>query len=174
MSSIRIREAVEQAAPGYPRGRVRRPFPHCVLGVLTIGLLAAGPARGQSPVGWRQVATTGPGVRIGAGMAFDSVRGKAVLFGGYDGNQNLCDTWEWDGIEWRQVATTGPGPRYRVTMAFDSARGRTVLHGGMGGGGDTWEWDGSQWTQVSTAGPSARYDAVMAYDSCLLYTSRCV
>jgi len=30
-------------------------------------------------------------------MAYDSGRGKIVLFGGYAGSAVLGDTWEWDG-----------------------------------------------------------------------------
>jgi hypothetical protein len=32
-------------------------------------------------------------------MAYDRVRQKIVMFGGYDGNDNLADTWEWDQSE---------------------------------------------------------------------------
>ena len=44
-------------------------------------------------------------------MAYDSKRGRTVLFGGSAGNVNLNDTWEWDGQDWTQVADTGPPAR---------------------------------------------------------------
>src|SRR5262245_11281982 len=34
---------------------------------------------------WRRVSTTGPSPRAGHAMAYDSARGRVVLFGGYDG-----------------------------------------------------------------------------------------
>src|SRR5436309_145576 len=86
-------------------------------------------------------------------MAYDSARGRVVLFGG----SGLGDTWEWDGTSWTQRASSGPPPRYKHAMAYDSARGRVVLFGGDGAAGpylaDTWEWDGTAWTQRSPSGP---------------------
>lgn len=118
---------------------------------------------------WSLIDSSGPSRREGAPIAYDSVRDRLVMFGGYDGYTSLGDTWEWDRTTWRRVATTGPSPRYAATMVFDSARGRTVLFGGAfyPGGvfyGDTWEWDGQAWANVATTGPSARI-AYMAFDS---------
>jgi hypothetical protein len=50
-----------------------------------------------------------PSPRTGAAIAFDSVRQKVVLFGGFAGNPYqpgtaLTDTWEWDGTTWKKVA----------------------------------------------------------------------
>ncbi len=101
-------------------------------------------------------------------MAYDSVRGVTVLFGGWDGLSIFGDTWEWDGSSWTQVSSSGPSARYEHAMAYDSARGVTVLFGGRDVSSrfrDTWEWDRSSWTQVSTSGPSARELLAMAYDS---------
>jgi hypothetical protein len=36
-------------------------------------------------------------------MAYDAARSRLVLFGGYNGTENLNDTWEWDGTQWRCV-----------------------------------------------------------------------
>src|ERR1035441_6585189 len=52
-----------------------------------------------------------PSAREHHAMAYDSVRGRTVLFGGYDGSSYLGDTWEWNGANWTQVATTGPSAR---------------------------------------------------------------
>jgi hypothetical protein len=44
-------------------------------------------------------------------MAYDSVRGRSVLFGGGTdliGTSVLRDTWERDGANWTQMADSGP------------------------------------------------------------------
>jgi len=110
-----------------------------------------------------------PYARNFAAMAYDSARGRVVLFGGHDGTHALNDTWEWDGSTWTQRRpATSPPARSRHAMAYDSARGRVVLFGGNFGPGisDTWEWDGTNWVQRTPAtNPPARYGAAMAYDS---------
>ena len=44
---------------------------------------------------WAEVTTSGPSSRVYYGMAYDSVRQVTVLFGGWDGNTSLSDTWEY-------------------------------------------------------------------------------
>ena len=100
-------------------------------------------------------------------MAYDSLRGVSVMFGG---EWSYSDTWEWDGATWVNVSpATGPQGRYGHNMVFDSSRGVTVLFGGAGGWagpfGETWEWDGQSWTQAASLGPTARTGHAMAYDS---------
>jgi hypothetical protein len=82
-------------------------------------------------------------------MAYDSARGRTVLFGGYDGSQ-LGDTWEWDGSSWTQVFTpSAPAARSSVAIAYDVASRRVVLFGGSygwpNGLDDTWHYDGANW-----------------------------
>jgi hypothetical protein len=36
-------------------------------------------------------------------MAYDPARSRIVVFGGYDGRNNLNDTWEFDGASWSRV-----------------------------------------------------------------------
>jgi len=100
-------------------------------------------------------------------MAFDSIRGRVVHFGGWS-NGILGDTWEWDGALWRRQSTTGPSARYGHAMVYDAARHLIVLFGGIDGAGnylnDTWEWDGTAWNQRTVQGPSARQGHAMAYD----------
>src|SRR5581483_10553135 len=115
---------------------------------------------------WAQVAGT-PSSRQEHAMAFDSARGRTVLFGGTN-NVTYGDTWEWDGTLWSQRATGGPPARTWHALAYDGARGKTVLFGGAGTSGllgDTWEWDGSSWTQRPVSGPSARSRHALSYDS---------
>lgn len=111
--------------------------------------------------------------RDGFALAYDSVRGKVVLFGGnsnYIGH--LSDTWEWDGTIWQQRSSGGPAPRKWHAMAFDSARGVTVLFGGRHDVSpyamfsDTWEWNGSYWIEhFGVAGPAPRRGHSMAFDT---------
>jgi galactose oxidase-like protein len=49
---------------------------------------------------WTQVADTGPSVRGGHAMAYDSLRGRVILFGGDDGQNSFGDTWAWNGTDW--------------------------------------------------------------------------
>jgi len=106
-------------------------------------------------------------------MAYDSARGKVVLFGGAYSDGYLSDTWEWDGTNWAlRSPATSPSARSGAAVAYDSGRGRIVLFGGFNGMNgtnysyDTWEWDGSSWTQRNpTASPPQRHQAGIAYDS---------
>src|SRR5690606_11603877 len=70
-----------------------------------------------------------PPRRTEPAMAYDSARGKVVLFGGADSHLR-GDTWEWDGVSWRRVATTGPSARDGHAMAYDATRKKVVLFGG--------------------------------------------
>ncbi|HEY2515701.1 MAG TPA: kelch repeat-containing protein [Polyangiaceae bacterium] len=117
---------------------------------------------------WQKRSDSFGGVtRTGHQMAFDSARGRVVLFGGLTGSPAtpLADTWEWDGATW-----TSPQPalhplaRSGHAMTFDTTRGRTVLYGGTAGN-DTWEWDGATWAPKSPATrPNATVGAAMAFD----------
>ena len=120
---------------------------------------------------WVQSSAQGPSAREGPSLAYDSVRGQTVLFGGSgtNGQPYLGDTWEYDGNVWTQRQASGPQARYLAPMAYDSLRRVTVLFGGYGLPGtlqDTWEWDGSSWTQrYLLHNPSARDWSAMTYDS---------
>lgn len=106
--------------------------------------------------------------RYGFDVAYDPVRGVAVLFGGYTGNQSLGDTWEYDGVTFQQVSSFGPLPRWGHAMTYDHARGRVVLHGGRNGPAfaDMWDWNGTTWSPTPNAvgGPGARAFHGLGYD----------
>lgn len=116
-----------------------------------------------------------PPPRASAGMVFDHVRGKIVLFGGtFAGGTAppyLNDMWEYDGQTWQQIpqAGTWPLPRRYPSMASDPIRGIILLFGGDDSNigatyRDTWEWDGSYWQQrMPVTVPTARFGAAMAY-----------
>ncbi len=121
----------------------------------------------------RSLPASRPAARARSAVAFDTVRGRAVLFGGAAnfGSLPLADTWEFDGLNWQQLAP-GPAPmaRHGHGMCFDPGRARTVLFGGSGSSSstwfrDTWEWNGTAWTSVATAVQPPGYGtAAMAYD----------
>ena len=121
-------------------------------------LLLATPSAAQGAT-WTQVSTpVGPSIRAQHAMAYDSSRGKVVLFGGHDVNgTQLNDTWEYDGTNWAQITTTNsPSARENHAMVFDSTRSKVVLFGGSLFGSrlnDTWEYDGAGWAQVPTPSP---------------------
>ncbi|MCC6676314.1 MAG: hypothetical protein IT436_04145 [Phycisphaerales bacterium] len=126
--------------------------------------------------GWQQISPTEPipAPRAEFAMAYDSVRGAVVVFGGeIPGvcwtNPIYDDTWEWDGVRWeKQAPETHPDARTSLSGAFDAARGRAVLFSGAArclfAPADTWLWDGLTWRDGSTAGPAARSLTALAYD----------
>lgn len=122
---------------------------------------------------WTWQTSSGPSPRFGHKMAYDSARGRMVLFGGENPEVGkVGGTWEWDGHTWILRTNSGPLARSDHAMVYDAARGRVVLFGGhrSSGGfferlGDTWEWDGNTWTQRASTGPSARDMLAMAYDA---------
>ena len=98
---------------------------------------------------WTNRIIPSPSSRRGARIAYDSIRGVAVLFGGNDiagghtGN-GFNDLWEWNGQEWFQRFSSGPmDPRHSAGFAYDRYRDKLVLVGGSHpydqGISDTWE-----------------------------------
>ena len=86
---------------------------------------------------WRQLDPgTSPPVRQHADMAYDRVRDRVVLFGGYryaaDGKtiEPMYDTWEFDGSTWTEVQGLSAGPKVdKPLLAYDIARNETILLG---------------------------------------------
>jgi hypothetical protein len=134
----------------------------------------------------RTSAGTTPDARSGAAIAFDSARGKFVMFGGRAGSGfNFEDTWEWDPATgtWTEGGSAGghPSARSQHSMVFDTSTGKVILFGGGRSDaqstdasgisvslGDTWEYDPVKhtWkTLTASGGPSARHDFGMVWDS---------
>jgi hypothetical protein len=68
---------------------------------------------------WTKKSEIGPGLRARHAMAYDSVRGQTVLFGGLDQDGNIFgDTWEWDGGNWTEIANSDPPARIDTAMAL--------------------------------------------------------
>jgi hypothetical protein len=126
---------------------------------------------------WRKMTFGAPPGKaiVGAAVAYDSARGRVMMFGGQLSSSTLQSISEWDGRAWTDVTppSGSPDARYGAALAYDAARGRAVLFGGYRregaltvGLGDTWEWDGTRWaSQAPAAPPPRRGDAGMTYDS---------
>jgi hypothetical protein len=111
----------------------------------------------------RVAAATSPSARSGQALAFDSSRGRVVLFGGLDSTgQALQDDWFWDGNTWTadlrlciaglpqqglcdsagNYVTSVPPGRSLSGGAYDTLRRHLVVFGGAALTstlGDTWE-----------------------------------
>ncbi|MBN2445264.1 MAG: hypothetical protein JXO22_00945 [Phycisphaerae bacterium] len=119
---------------------------------------------------WANLGVAGPDARYAHAVAYDSDRGKLVLFGGFVGGVPNGETWEWDGTTWTRLApANAPSARSGHAMTYDAEREEVVLFGGQDAGGlsqQTWTWNGTDWTLKSPANsPSQRHAHGMAYDS---------
>ena len=106
---------------------------------------------------WQQRApANSPTPRIAPAMAYDPVRDRVVLVGGFDGSSLLSDTWEWDGTDWLSIPTaTQPDVG---TMTFDPILQRVVMLSDLSAADATmWTFDGVDWTpaplDAGSAGP---------------------
>jgi hypothetical protein len=70
--------------------------------------------------------SSAPSRRFDAGVAFDSVRGQVVLFGGRVlQGPHVNDLWAWTGTQWTTVSTpVAPPARVGFGLASDTNRGR--------------------------------------------------
>ena len=72
-----------------------------------------------------------PGPRLDAAMAYDPMRHRIVLFGGYSANDAgfQATTWEYDGVDWtlKTHRDTAHRPLAAAAMAFDANRGHLLL-----------------------------------------------
>ena len=124
---------------------------------------------------WTQRIANGeaPAGRALAAFAFDSSRGRALLFGGVSGNA-FADTWEWNAAQarWTQLGASGPSERYGAAFAFDAATGTYALFGGSPGNAsgaldDSWTLNAVSgvWQRLLPAQkPPARAGAALAFD----------
>lgn len=118
---------------------------------------------------WTQRTTAiAPTARMGAKMAFDTVRNRAVLFGGQQEDRSWPNaTWAWDGTQWSTLTTASSPPgRDSATMVFDVARNVMLLSGGENAAprSDVWTFDGIDWTALPGVSPSARFQSNATYD----------
>jgi len=108
----------------------------------------------------------GAGPRTSPGLAWDTSRGKLVVFSGKGAAGVWADyetsTWEWDPVGgWAQMTpATVPDARWLYNMEYVPGIG-SVFHGGVAWNGtsayrsnETWAWDGLNWNLLSTTGPA--------------------
>lgn len=129
---------------------------------------------------WSQIATqNAPSPRSNAAMAFSLSTCHMLLFGGLQdpgpGQQDLNDTWLFDGSDWQQLQpTTQPPAGHDRALVYEAHTNTFLLTGGnvAGDGMDSWRFDGTDWTQVTTATrPGRRVGHAAVYD---LSTNRTV
>ncbi len=126
---------------------------------------------------WTQRTTATAPLRSGRyGMAYDSVRGRTVVYGGVQSTMLLGasnQTWECDGTNWLlRNPGANPGPLDGPAMCYADTLVKTILFGGftpVSGTltNTTWAFDGTNWTTVPIVGgsPSPRYNARMVFDA---------
>jgi len=120
---------------------------------------------------WTERSLTGPPLGIHS-VAYDLLRQRMVLFGGYSFAGPGSSTWELSATNWTQpTPLTSPPRRYGAAMAYDGRSGTVVLVGGYDAApGSTatmagaWRYDGSTWTTLST-NLGAQSHGAMVYDS---------
>ncbi|MFY9342987.1 MAG: kelch repeat-containing protein [Planctomycetota bacterium] len=95
-----------------------------------------------------QTPAASPDPRYRAASAYDSVRKRMVLFGGFDGAAIRNDTHEFTGETWTAITTgpTVPAATTETLHGYDPVRRKFVLFGGFGTSGfssQTWEYTGA-------------------------------
>lgn len=115
-----------------------------------------------------------PAARSGAGFAFDTTDGYAVLFGGTGLCGTPCgDTWTYVAGHWtNRTATSGVAPAARAgpIVGDDAGRGQIVLYGGSNTTvlGDTWTYAAGAWSADTgnfSETPAARSNGAAVWDS---------
>lgn len=124
---------------------------------------------------WQQLETAGaPTIRQYTDLAYDRVRDRVVLFGGYrykaDGKdiEPLYDTWEFDGTTWSEVQGPSAGPKVdKPLLAYDQARKETILVGiDSEFKTEMYRWDpsGKSWQKIAPETlPPCAHEATLSY-----------
>jgi hypothetical protein len=113
-----------------------------------------------------------PSPRAGGVLAYDSLRNRAVLFGGRDqAGMALRDSWVYNAsVGWVEITpagNAGPLGRWNHAIGFDGERNIFVLFGGRNNVsvlGDTWVLNGENWFVGSSSGPTAREEMTLHFD----------
>ncbi|OIR59143.1 MAG: muskelin [Amphiamblys sp. WSBS2006] len=144
------------------------------------GYISASPVT----VEWEPIRTRKePAGRGGHQMVLDAEKKELILFGGWDGNEDLCDLWKyslatkaWTLMQMDTERYGGPSPRSCHRMVYDTRRHGMYVLGQLETDGPNFECAfyfldlGSQeWTLLSKAtdtekGPKAIHSHQMAYD----------
>jgi N-acetylneuraminic acid mutarotase len=115
-----------------------------------------------------------PGKRYSAGLCYDTVDRKLILFGGYTGTQYLNDTWSYD-VENNTFVNCNPsyppGERAVGQMVYGVLNNMVILFGGRGSRemyNDTWfyNYKSNEWRYISpnnAISPEKRDGYTMVY-----------
>lgn len=126
-------------------------------------------------IGWSDISIVGPPppCRVSA-VAHDVSRNRAMFLAGWNGRENLSETWILGSRTAIDPAPSAPPtPRLQQAMTHDEARDRVVMFGGQIDGAWTdelWEYvvAENRWVERAVAGgdqPGARAGAGIAYDA---------
>ncbi|HBP18927.1 MAG TPA: hypothetical protein DEA08_14215, partial [Planctomycetes bacterium] len=109
-----------------------------------------------------------PSARAWHAMAYDSVRGEVVLFGGATENkgERLDDTWVWDGGNWARLEISDrPPARSGHGLLYQAQERRLLLFGGEERKrlDDLWVLQRKVWTRLKPKKPRPRKRAAMGW-----------
>lgn len=98
------------------------------------------------------------------GIAYDSHRGRTIVFGGFKYLPPTFtsavvsnEVWEWDGADWFLMPSTTPSPpaRTKASLCYDSVRREVLMLGGdsfdplpqspVAATNALWAWNGTAW-----------------------------
>jgi len=122
---------------------------------------------------WTQLApANAPPARYAFGMTSDMGRDRVLVFGGFDGANDLADAWAFDGVDWAPLpATQSPPPLTNTALAIDLPRGVLVQFGGLTFSvgqtptNGTWLHDGTDWRRdARPTAITARRAFALSYD----------
>lgn len=150
----------------------RRCAPSCLLALLLIGAAPSALLHAQARFADRST----PVSRQRAGLAFDVLRERMVLVGGFNGRTGVAggaglrDTWEQEASGWvlRSTVLVPAVTDQATALAYDPARKHFVYVGlhpttrQM----ETWRYDGRNWTRFVglTNSPQPRQNHATAFD----------
>ncbi len=139
------------------------------LQLVTALLIASSSLAAQDPE-WRLIRTGGFSPVSPAGT-YDHLRGRMVIFGGFNGYQpsNLVQEVDGETLYYGTPTTQSPPARGYAALVYDTKAASTLLFGGAVVGAVnfpfTWSWDGANWTQLAPVhSPPVRFATAMAFD----------
>ena len=88
----------------------------------------------EDGVGWTSIPFVNPSPSRGTGIAaaYDPVRRRVVIAGGYNNGRTSDEVWSWDGARWESEPFL-PEPRAFGQLVYDRTRDRLIYHGGATG-----------------------------------------
>ena len=123
--------------------------------------------------GWQMknpaAAANTPPARTKAQLCYDPLNNRTILVGGYGINeQQLLDTWAWDGDRWTKVTESAfPEPMdfHNSASVYDEKNKEVILLSRMGGDFGIHAWNGEKWILKERSGSSPDSSHMcLAYD----------